>query len=45
MDDCILVYDVIQEIERLVKKKYVHLYPKLFKPVWVDGKRIYWNKK
>lgn len=45
MDNCILVYDVVQDRERLVKSTYVRLYPNMFKPVWVNGKRIYWVLK
>lgn len=45
VDNCTLVYDVVQDRERYVKNTYVRLYPKMYKPVWVDGKRIYYGKK
>ena len=45
MNDCTLVYDVIQGRERWVKDTYVHLYPKIYLPVWVGTKRIYRRRK
>jgi hypothetical protein len=45
MNDCILVYDVTLETERWVKSTYVHLYPKLYLPVWVGTERIYRKRK
>jgi len=45
MNNCTLVYDVIQGRERLVKDTYVHLYPKLYLPVWVGTERIYRQRK
>lgn len=44
MNNCTLVYDVTLETERLVKNTYVQLYPKLYLPIWVDGKRVYRRK-
>jgi hypothetical protein len=40
-DGCTLVYDAVQGRERWVKNEYVQLYPKIYLPVWVDGKRMY----
>lgn len=45
MNYCILVYDVILETERWVKSTYVHLYPKLYLPVWVGTERVYRRKR
>ena len=44
-DNCTLVYDVVQERERWVKTKYVQMYPKMYLPVWVGGRRIWRCKK
>ena len=44
-ENCTLVYDVVQERERWVKNTYVRLYPKMYLPVWVGGKRIYYGRK
>lgn len=44
IDGCTLVYDVVQDRERWVKNEYVQLYPRMYLPVWVDNKRIYYTK-
>lgn len=41
IEDCTLVYDIIQNRKRWVKNKYVQMYPKLYTPVWVNGVRVY----
>ena len=42
-DKCTLVYDSIQNRERWVKKEYAQMYTKIYWPLWVDGKRIYYS--
>lgn len=43
--DYTLVYDVVQNRERWVKSTYVQLYPRIYLPVWVDNRRMYYGKQ
>jgi hypothetical protein len=44
IENCTLVYDTVQDKERYVKNTYVQMYPRIYLPVWVGNRRIYYGK-